>query len=117
MSAAAAMPAPHLFGIEAVDVVLVGDRWFGGVIGRRHEFWRNRRQRCCVRAGAKCCGARNKSKSEFQKITPFHDIISLANVAMTSQRSVMETQSGRCMSRNRTGIQVSRGRMVPMAAG
>jgi len=72
MSAASA----HLFGLEAIDIVLCGDRGFRAFAARRREavFRRYRRQRRGPGARSKRCGAGDISKGEFQKVAAFHHI-------------------------------------------
>ena len=77
-SATATAAAPfHLFGIEAVNVVLGSDCGFCALIGRRGKarVWRNRKQGHGIRHCSKSNSTCNKSKSEFQKIPAFHDPI------------------------------------------
>jgi hypothetical protein len=81
---AAAMPPPvpaatppHFFGLEAVDILLGGDRRAGLCIRRRQSSVfceRMRRQRRCLRARSQSRGAGGESKGEFQKVAAFHDI-------------------------------------------
>jgi hypothetical protein len=69
-----------LFGLETVDLVLRDISGYRGFAARRHEtlFRRYRRQRCGPGAGSQRGGAGNTSKGQFQKMTAFHDISSLA---------------------------------------
>jgi hypothetical protein len=64
-----------------VDIVLGCDRGFRGFAVPRHQarLRPDRRQWRGLRACGKHCSACNKSKGEFQKVTAFHDISSLAN--------------------------------------
>jgi len=72
MSAASA----HLFGLEAIDIVLRGDRGFRTFAARGREavFRRYGWQRRGLRASGKRCSAGNISKGEFQKVAAFHHI-------------------------------------------
>jgi hypothetical protein len=75
-----AVAPAHLFGLEAIDIVLRGDCGFRAFAARRHEavFRRYRRQRRGLRARSKCCSPGDISKGEFQKVAAFHHISSLA---------------------------------------
>src|SRR6266436_174000 len=77
---AAAAPT-HLFGLEAIDIVLRGDRGFRTFVVRWREavFRRYRRQRRGLRARSKCCSTGDISQGEFQKVAAFHHISSLAH--------------------------------------
>jgi hypothetical protein len=75
------VPSPaHFFRGEVIDLVLADNSGLRALAVRRHkiQLWRNRQQRCRLRACSKRCRARNKSKGEFQKVAAFHDISSLA---------------------------------------
>ena len=70
-------PVPAYFlGLQAIDIVLRGDRGFRALAARRHQtlFSRYRRQRRGVGGRNERCSAGNKSKGEFQKVAAFHDI-------------------------------------------
>ena len=82
---AAVMPAPvaptHFFGLEAIDIVLRGDRGFRTFAVRWREavFRRYRRQRRGLRARSKRGSTGDISQGEFQKVAAFHHILSLAH--------------------------------------
>jgi len=84
---AAVMPAAvapaHLFGLEAIDIVLRGDRGFRTIAVRWREavFHRYRRQRRGLRARSKRGSTGDISQGEFQKVAAFHLISSLALVS------------------------------------
>jgi hypothetical protein len=82
---AAVIPAPptHLFGLEAIGIVLRGNRGFRAFAARWHNavFRRYRRQRRGLRTRSKCCSTGDISKGEFQKVAAFHLISSLALVS------------------------------------
>jgi hypothetical protein len=76
------MPVPvvaspaHLLRFEAIDVFLRDHRGFG-VSARRWRYGRlgtHRRQWCCLRARRQRRGTGGKTKSNFYKVTTFHDI-------------------------------------------
>jgi hypothetical protein len=80
----AAMPVPmpvvtpaHLFGLEAVDLVVGGDGGTGILVRRRQPFIFCKRLRCQRRglhARGERSGSGRKSSGEFQKVAAFHDI-------------------------------------------
>jgi hypothetical protein len=90
---AVAMPAPmsavpvpmpvmspaHFLRRKTIGFLLGGHGRTGVLIRRRQPaafFKRMRRKRCGLRSRGQRGGARGKSKSEFQKVTAFHDISS-----------------------------------------
>src|SRR6266705_3344596 len=82
---AAVIPAAptHLFGLEAIGIVLRGNRGFRAFAARWHRavFRQYRRQRRGLRTRRKCCSTGDISKGEFQKVAAFHLISSLALVS------------------------------------
>jgi hypothetical protein len=71
----------HFLGLETVHLVGGGKRGLDGFFrGRQVSAFRERiwRKRCCLRACGKRRGAGGSAKSEFQKVTTFHDISSFA---------------------------------------
>jgi len=77
------MPATapaHFFGREPTCFLVRGDGGLGFRIGRQLTIrnQRLRRQRRSLRACGKRETACRKSKGEFQKVPPFHDISSSA---------------------------------------
>ena len=71
----AVMPA-NLFRFEAIDVFLRDHRGFGGAARRwrRGRLGAHRRQRRCLRGRRQRRGTGGKTKSNFYKVTTFHDI-------------------------------------------
>jgi hypothetical protein len=69
------MPA-HLLRFEAIDVFLGDHRGFGVSArrGRQGRLGAHRRQRRGLRAHRKRRGTGGKTKSNFYKVTAFHDI-------------------------------------------
>src|SRR5882724_4101234 len=69
------MPA-HLLGFEAIDVFLGDHRGFGVSArrGRQGRLGADRRQRRGLRAHRKRRSTGGKTKSNFYKVTAFHDI-------------------------------------------
>ena len=69
------MPA-HLLRFEPIDVFLGGHRRFGGAArrGRQGRLGAHRRQRRGLRGHCKRRSTRGKTKSNFYKVTAFHDI-------------------------------------------
>ena len=69
------MPA-NLFRFEAIDFFLGDYRGFGVSArrGRQGRLGAHRRQRRRLRTRRKCRGASGKTKSNFYKVTTFHDI-------------------------------------------
>jgi hypothetical protein len=69
------MPA-HLLRFEPIDVFLGGHRGFGVSArrGRQGRLGAHRRQRRGLRAHRKRRGTGGKTKSNFYKVTAFHDI-------------------------------------------
>lgn len=90
------MSPAHLFGCEAIDLVLADDRGFRIFTRRRHEIRLrpDRRQRCSLRARSKRGRAGHKSKGEFQKVTAFHDI-SLSRVVNDGDEFRRDQMNGR----------------------
>ena len=70
------MSPAHFFRFEAVHLIAGDHSGTGLLIRRRQSAFRERmrRKRRGVRARGKRCGARNKSKAEFQKMAAFHDV-------------------------------------------
>jgi hypothetical protein len=73
----AAMTAPaHLFRLEMIDFIAGGDGGMGivtrGTLIVGNERLRHQRRSPC--ACNECCANCRKSKGEFQKVPPFHDI-------------------------------------------
>ena len=76
------MPVPvvaspaHFLRFEAIDVFLRDHRGFGGAArrGRRGRLGSHRRQRRGLRARRQRRGTGCKTKSNFYKVTTFHDI-------------------------------------------
>jgi hypothetical protein len=73
------MAPTHLFGLEAIDIVLRGDRGFRTLAVRWRLFRRYRRQRRGLRARSKRGSTGDISQGEFQKVAAFHHISSLAH--------------------------------------
>ena len=68
---------PHLFGLQILHLVPVGDSGTGILVRWRQRpvlCERMRHKRCCPCARGECGGARGKTKGEFQKMAAFHDI-------------------------------------------
>ena len=77
--AAVPMTAPaNLFGLETIDLILVGDGGVGVLIGGKPPVHarRPRRERSGLCAGGERDAAGGKSKGEFQKVPTFHGISS-----------------------------------------
>ena len=69
------MPA-HLLRLEAIDVFLGDHRGFGVSArqGRQGRLGTHRQQRRCLRAYRQRRSTGGKTKSNFYKVTTFHDI-------------------------------------------
>src|SRR6266436_5486473 len=68
---------PHLFGLQMLHLVAVGDSGTGILVRRRQRSVlreRVRHKRCCPCARGQRSRTRDKSKGEFQKMAAFHDI-------------------------------------------
>jgi hypothetical protein len=78
-----AVSPAHLFGLEAIYLVLRRNRGTGLLPSRWQSsvckgLWR---QRCGLRAGSQGRGAGGKSNGEFQKVAAFHDISLFENAS------------------------------------
>jgi hypothetical protein len=70
-----ASPA-HFLRLEAIDVFLGDHRGFGVSArrGRQGRLGAHRQQWCCLRGRCQRRGTGGKTKSNFYKVTTFHDI-------------------------------------------
>ena len=70
------MAPAHFFRLQPIDLVARGDGGMGVLIGRERTTLdqRMRHQWYGLRARGKRYATCRKSKGEFQKVPPFHDI-------------------------------------------
>jgi hypothetical protein len=97
--AASAAP-PHLFGREAVRLILAGNGGTRILVGGRQmsafgkRLWQ---QRCSLRARGQRGTTRNKSKGKFQKVAAFHDN-SLSSWLASDARRVLAGRDERALN-------------------